>query len=204
MKIQKTATCGNSGITLSSLFRTVRAGACAVLFLAQLAAAQSPRSARGVVASGEPSVGAPVTPRAEHLSLDANWKFHLGDDWPNASDLSHLGTSTGPITERFNDSAWRPVNLPHDWGIELPFDRNGDKDHSYRPLGRNFPSNSIAWYRRAFELPPSAILSNGSSIAQSCGRLTARQFASLKRSDAAPEPVPEFTQVSASGQSSPR
>ena len=117
---------------LTSLFRTFRAGACAVLFVAQLAAAQSPH---------------------EHLSLDANWKFHLGDDWPNASDLSHLGTSTGPITERFNDSAWRPVKLPHDWGIELPFDRTGDKDHGYRPLGRNFPSNSIAWYRRTFDLP---------------------------------------------------
>ncbi|HEY5234452.1 MAG TPA: beta-galactosidase GalA [Verrucomicrobiae bacterium] len=134
MRIHKTATCASSGITLALLFRTLRAGACAVLFAAQLAAAQSPR---------------------EHLSLDLNWKFHLGDDWPNASDLSHLGTSTGPITERFNDSAWRAVNLPHDWGIELPFDRNGDKDHGYRPLGRNFPSNSIAWYRRTFELPSS-------------------------------------------------
>ena len=23
----------------------------------------------------------------EHLSLDANWKFHLGDDWPGALRL---------------------------------------------------------------------------------------------------------------------
>jgi beta-galactosidase len=116
------------------LVRLLLAGLFAALVVTPVSAADSPR---------------------EHLSLDANWKFHLGDDWPNASDLSHLGTSSGPITERFNDSAWRPVNLPHDWGIELPFDRNGDKDHSYRPLGRNFPSNSIAWYRRAFELPQS-------------------------------------------------
>jgi beta-galactosidase len=143
MHIHKTATCANASITLTTLFRTLRAGACAVLFVAQLAAAQSPPVPHG---SAVPEGG------REHLSLDANWKFHLGDDWPNASDLSHLGTSTGPITERFNDSAWRPVNLPHDWGIELPFDRNGDKDHGYRPLGRNFPSNSIAWYRRTFDL----------------------------------------------------
>src|ERR1017187_546331 len=115
-----------------SLVRFLIVGVSAVLLTSPYAVAQSPR---------------------EHLSLDANWKFHLGDDWPNASDLSHLGTSTGPITERFNDSAWRPVNLPHDWGIELPFDRNGDKDHGYRPLGRNFPANSIGWYHRAFELP---------------------------------------------------
>ena len=108
--------------------------AFAALFAAQVSAADSPR---------------------EHLSLDLNWKFHLGDDWPNAADLSHLGTSTGPITERFNDSSWRAVNLPHDWGNELPFDRRGDKDHGYRPLGPNFPSNSIGWYRRTFELPSS-------------------------------------------------
>ena len=98
--------------------------------------------------------GIQESPR-EHLSLDANWKFHLGDDWPNASDLSHLGTSTGPIMERFNDSSWRTVNLPHDWAIVLPFDRRGDKDHGYRPIGPNFPSNSIAWYRRTFDLPAS-------------------------------------------------
>ena len=114
------------------LFRPLFAGACAVLLAAQVLAADSPR---------------------EHLSLDLNWKFHLGDDFPNASDLSHLGTSTGPVTERFDDSAWGSVNLPHDWAIELPYDRTGDKDHSYRPIGPGFPKNSVGWYRRTFELP---------------------------------------------------
>ena len=89
----------------------------------------------------------------DHFSLDLDWKFHLGDDWPNASDLSHLGTSSGPITERFNDSSWLTVNLPHDWAIELPFDRNADKDHGYRPIGPSYPKNSIGWYRRTFDLP---------------------------------------------------
>jgi beta-galactosidase len=88
----------------------------------------------------------------DHLSLDLDWKFHLGDDWPNASDLSHLGTSSGPITERFNDSSWLTVSLPHDWAIELPFDRSADKDHGYRPIGPNFPRNSVGWYRRTFSL----------------------------------------------------
>ena len=66
-------------------------------------------------------------------------------------------SASAPARSRsgFNDSAWRAVNLPHDWGIELPFDRTGDKDHGYRPLGRNFPSNSIGWYLRTFELPKS-------------------------------------------------
>jgi beta-galactosidase len=46
-----------------------------------------------------------------------------------------------------------PVNLPHDWAIALPFDRNGDDNTGFRQLGPKFPSNSIAWYRRTFELP---------------------------------------------------
>src|ERR1019366_6142535 len=51
---------------------------------------------------------------------------------------------------------------------------------------------------------PSAAQSNGNSTAQSCGRLTTRQKESENFSDAGPEPVPEFSRWSASGQSSPR
>ena len=79
----------------------------------------------------------------DHFSLDLDWKFHLGDDWPNASDLSHLETSSGPINERFNDSSWLTVSLPHDWAIELPFDGSADKDHGHRPIGPNFPNLSV-------------------------------------------------------------
>ena len=114
--------------------RLLVAGACAAAFVMQLPAANSPR---------------------EHLSLDQNWKFHLGDDWPNASDATHLGTSTGPIAERFNDSGWASVNLPHDWAVALAYDRRGDNNTGFRQLGPKFPSNSIAWYRRVFALPSS-------------------------------------------------
>jgi beta-galactosidase len=117
-----------------SLVRCVLAGACAALVAVRVSADDSPR---------------------EHLSLDLNWKFHLADDWPNASDVTHLGTSTGPIAPRFNDTSWLSVNLPHDWAVALPFDRNGDDNTGFRQLGPKFPSNSIAWYRRTFELPSS-------------------------------------------------
>ena len=39
----------------------------------------------------------------EHLSLDANWKFHLGDDWPDALHLDKAGASGGPAAEKFSD-----------------------------------------------------------------------------------------------------
>ena len=89
----------------------------------------------------------------EHLSLDANWKFHLGDDWPNALRLDKAGASGGPAAEKFNDNSWRTVNLPHDWAVELPFDKNADGSHGFKPVGPGFPNNSIGWYRRTFELP---------------------------------------------------
>ncbi|HKW28421.1 MAG TPA: beta-galactosidase GalA, partial [Verrucomicrobiae bacterium] len=115
-----------------SLVRTLAAGACAMFLVTQVFAADSLR---------------------EHLSLDANWKFHLGDDWPDALHLENSGTGSGPASQKFADAYWRTVNLPHDWAVELAFDPTADGTHGFKALGRNFPSNSIAWYRRAFELP---------------------------------------------------
>src|ERR1700690_3325771 len=86
-------------------FRVLSGIAFAALLATQLAAADSPR---------------------EHLSLDANWKFHLGDDWPDALHLENSGTGSGPASEKFADAYWRVVNLPHDWAVELPFDPTAD------------------------------------------------------------------------------
>jgi beta-galactosidase len=88
----------------------------------------------------------------EHLSLDANWKFHLGDDWPDALHLENSGTGGGPASERFSDTYWRVVNVPHDWAVELPFDLAADGSHGFKALGLKYPTNSIAWYGRTFEL----------------------------------------------------
>ena len=43
--------------------------------------------------------------------------------------------------------------MPHDWAIELPFDEKADGSHGFKALGADFPSNSVAWYRRTFKLP---------------------------------------------------
>jgi beta-galactosidase len=97
-------------------------------------------------------LGAADSPR-EHLSLDQNWKFHLGDDWPGALRLDKAGVNGGPASKNFDDAAWRAVTLPHDWAIELPFDPTADANHGFRPVGPNFPRTSVGWYRRTFELP---------------------------------------------------
>ncbi len=98
------------------------------------------------------SAASAASPR-ERLLLDAGWKFHLGNDWGIGQNLAKAGTGSGPAGVWFSDASWRTVNLPHDWAVELPFDKTADTAHGFKALGHGFPSNSAAWYRRAFELP---------------------------------------------------
>ncbi len=95
-----------------------------------------------------------LSPR-ERLLMDFGWKFHLGNEWGIARNLAKAGTGSGPASMSFSDASWRTVNLPHDWAVELPFDKNADGSHGFKPIGPGFPQNSVAWYRRSFELPKS-------------------------------------------------
>jgi beta-galactosidase len=89
----------------------------------------------------------------EKLLMDSGWSFHLGNDWGSGLNLTKAASSTGPASANFNDTNWRKVNLPHDWVVELPFDKNSDMAHGYKPVGQGFQQNNVAWYRRAFDLP---------------------------------------------------
>ena len=98
------------------------------------------------------SLATDTSPR-ERLLLDEDWKFHLGDDWGTGENLMKAGISTGPADPTFCDASFRTVNLPHDWVVELPFDSKSDRSHGYKPVGKNYPTNSVGWYRRTFILP---------------------------------------------------
>ena len=100
------------------------------------------------------TLGADPGPR-ERLLLDSGWRFHLGNDWGTGYGLSKAGNGYGPGSPSYSDASWRTVNLPHDWAIELPFDRTADGSHGFRALGEGFPQNSFGWYRRVFDLPAS-------------------------------------------------
>jgi beta-galactosidase len=102
----------------------------------------------------------------EKLLLDLGWKFHLGDaadpekdfgyGLGNFSTFAKAGWASGPATYDFNDSAWRTVDLPHDWGVELNFVETTNSmvvTRGSKPLGRQFPETSIGWYRRSFTIP---------------------------------------------------
>ncbi|RWY57488.1 beta-galactosidase GalA [Mucilaginibacter gilvus] len=95
-------------------------------------------------------------------SFNDDWKFQLGNAADVTKDANYglavIFSKSGKaentaIATKFNDSAWRNVQLPHDWAVELPFvnkDNENLKDHGYRPVGGLFPQNSIGWYRKKF------------------------------------------------------
>ena len=104
-------------------------------------------------------------PVREHLLMDFGWRFALGHAGDAEQDFDHgtgyfsyfakTGYGDGPAAGNFDDRAWRIINLPHDWAVELPFDHRGSHSHGYRAIGRAFPENSIGWYRRHFFIPES-------------------------------------------------
>lgn len=102
----------------------------------------------------------------ERLLLDFGWRFHFGHGCEPAKDFGFGGGSSGnfqktgnfltPSSLAFDDSDWKPVDLPHDWAIELPFQKDPElASKGFYPLGRTWPATSVGWYRRVFELPAS-------------------------------------------------
>ncbi len=80
-------------------------------------------------AAGESTSGRTVR------SLDADWRFHLGD-------------AAGAEAAKFDDSDWRKLDVPHDWSIEGDFDQAN-------PAGKAgaFLPGGVGWYRKEFTLP---------------------------------------------------
>jgi beta-galactosidase len=68
-------------------------------------------------------------------SFDADWRF-LKADAPGAEQPD------------FADSAWRRLNVPHDWSIEGPFDETNQTGTA----GAFLPAG-VGWYRKHFTLP---------------------------------------------------
>jgi len=113
------------------------------------------------------------TPLSERICFNADWRFAKGDpngsdgklsyrnirDWvlvtgvsftkdPNFADKKRpadsLSVDVAYTQPRFDDRSWRLVTLPHDWGIEGPFDPRA-------PGGTGkLPFAGIGWYRKHF------------------------------------------------------
>src|SRR5690606_23696900 len=106
-------------------------------------------------------------------SFNRGWRFQRGEPKGAGRALSYarlrpwiLATGTeliveGPVPERpkkppkvkhpylepgFDDSAWRSVELPHDWGIEGPF-----RQELPGETGK-LPWQGVGWYRKRFKV----------------------------------------------------
>ncbi|WP_414730996.1 sugar-binding domain-containing protein, partial [Bacillus sp. FJAT-28004] len=71
-------------------------------------------------------------------SFDSDWKFNLGN-------------VAGAQASDFDDSSWRTLDVPHDWSIELDFNRES-------AAGGNaaFLDGGTGWYRKSFTMPEEA------------------------------------------------
>lgn len=106
------------------------------------------------------------TPR-ERVSFNADWRFMRGDPADSNPELDYqtlkpwlLATSAARLSGNpgarvvytqpgYDDSSWRQLNLPHDWGIEGPFKQE------YPSATGKLPWWGVAWYRKHFRLPAS-------------------------------------------------
>ncbi len=115
-------------------------------------------------------------PVRERISFNKDWRFAKGDPngaagklsysdiraWvlatgvaftkdPNLADRKrpegNLGADVAYTQPGFDDRLWRSLTLPHDWGIEGPFDPKA-------PGGTGkLPFFGIGWYRKHFAVP---------------------------------------------------
>lgn len=105
----------------------------------------------------------------ERILLDDEWQFALGDASSPEKDFG-CGTeyfnyltkaasihNEGPYSPKFQPekwgAAWKTVNLPHDWVVDLPYAEAASHSHGYKTVGYKYPESSVGWYRKYFFVP---------------------------------------------------
>jgi len=114
-------------------------------------------------------------PIRSRTSFDADWRFQKGDPAGVGDSLSYarikdaviassaaflsgsasiptprqIGTDVPYVQSDFDDSGWRKLDVPHDWGIEGAFDQK------LPGATGKLPWAGVGWYRKHFETLPS-------------------------------------------------
>ena len=92
-----------------------------------------------------------MSPQLDYLSVRA-WLLPssaplLGLGSPQPSRLSgNLGSDIAGVQPAYDDSAWRILDLPRDWGIEGPFHQDLPGDTGKLPFA------TPGWYRKHFTI----------------------------------------------------
>ena len=100
----------------------------------------------------------------ETIRLDKGWKFAFGHAADPQKDFG-CGTeyfnyltkansihNEGPYAQKFNDSTWQEVQIPHDWVTTLPYASEASHSHGYKTVGWKYPETSVGWYRKVFSI----------------------------------------------------
>ena len=100
------------------------------------------------------AAAAPAASLRQRIRLDTGWRFHRGDIVPRPPrthdetyGATKAGVALGAASPRYDDKAWREVELPHDFVVEGPFSQGENVSQGYRPKG-------VGWYRYALALDP--------------------------------------------------
>ena len=128
------------------------------------------------LAIAAPSIAAPMknetpSPGGRRRERLERWKFHLGHGSDVERDFgfgrdqrtfAKAGQAADAAMPKFDDSGWADVIVPHDWAVALPFappkapppkDRaDSMASHGFKAIGREFPENSIGWYRTPIDI----------------------------------------------------
>ncbi|MDQ8201839.1 beta-galactosidase GalA [Pelagicoccus sp. SDUM812003] len=96
------------------------------------------------------------------MQIDDGWRFALGHATDRDQDFGHAkgyfsylaktGYGDGPADPAFDDRAWRTLDLPHDWAVEMGFDASASYSHGFKTVGPGFPESSVGWYRREIDI----------------------------------------------------
>lgn len=125
----------------------------------------------GTAARAGPASAQVTSPRRrERLE---SWRFHLGHAADVEKDFgfgrdqrtyAKAGFAADAAMPKFDDSGWTEVMVPHDWAVALPFAEppaSAPKDradamaaHGFKAIGRDFPQNSVGWYRTPIAISP--------------------------------------------------
>lgn len=121
-----------------------------------------------------PELTTPLPSPRQRVSFNDNWRFLQDDGDADREKLGYrtmrgwLMPSGNPFREaaaeapaaaaptpayssfNYDDSAWRQLTLPHDWGIEGPFRQE------YPGETGKLPWWGVSWYRKSFTLPAGA------------------------------------------------
>ena len=110
----------------------------------------------------------------EKVALRTGWRFVKADDPVAGTNLTIRAMSAildradkgdvsgapafGWARPDFDDSSWKEVRVPHDWGVDKPFDPD-------RPYGDAFLDvTGVGWYRLKFRVEGSKLKVSGAAV----------------------------------------